>query len=168
MLLPSKKKGAGSSVDVFCKTCWKDVSAAVVQADKKAKPPPFPSLVAAIPYAMGNLAEIRTFNFSRILVYFVIFLQFGGNMDLCLCNPYVLLLLSTLFVILLYLITRFMPQFVSLLALKRLYTAKLFAFGVLPLVVIELLLANVNPMFIIIDLAIGLMLLTSIKKRRGN
>jgi|GEM_PF-2909174 len=166
MMLPSKKKDIGRSVDAFCKTCWKDVTAAIVQDGKKAKPARLPSLSAAIFYSIGNIVEITKFNFTRLLVYLIIFLQFGGNTALCLCNPYIVILLSTLFLVLLHMIISFMPQFISSAALKRIYTAKVFVFGVLPLVAVELFLASVNFLFVIIDFAIALALLVSIKKRR--
>lgn len=158
-------KSVEKSLAVFCKTCWKDVDALIIKSTEKQKPAPLRSTISVLAYAISSRVEMLKLILLRLIIYLIIFIEFEGTTNLCICNPYVLVLLSTSSLILLHLIAAVMPQFLISSLLKKLYMARLIVFGVLPLAVFEVLLLNANPMFVIIDLALGLMLLTSIKKR---
>lgn len=192
--LPFRARDVGSWISVSCPKCKRQVDGLITESEpskgneggwaKQIEPTKEMEeeaeiIASTIPgvgalYALGNTKEVAKLIGLRLLSFAILFLFFGGTLAVHLSNPYFLVAVSCVFILLAH-ISCLVSDKVDFPAIIKdwdvVFIFPLCAyvlFILVPLVVFEILLLAINPLFILLDLVIAVLLFTALAEKKAN
>ena len=193
--LPFRPRDAGVRVSVLCPKCDRQVDRLIVDSgpplknkgDRAEEAEPSEDVVeeeaevvaSTVPglgalYVLGNTKEVAKLVGLRLISFGLLFLLFGGTFAINLSNPYFLIAASCVFILLGH-IGCFISDKVNFSAIIKdwdvlsvFVLCAYILFILVPLVLLEILLLAINPLFILLDLVIAVVLFTALAEKKSN
>jgi hypothetical protein len=191
---PFRPRDAGVRVNVLCPNCDRQVDGLIVDPGpplkneggwaKETEPTKEVEeeaevIASAVPgigalYVLGNTKEVAKLLGLRLLSFTALFLLFGGTFTVHQFNPYFLVAASCIFILLGHICCLIsdrvkFPTIIKDWDILSFFTLSVFiVFILLPLLVFEVLLLTINPLFFLLDLVIAVVLLTTLGEKKPN